>query len=91
MKIPNILAARAADAYTIEYLLMSGMLDGSKSECAIAINNVRKCFNSTPKQRQKTEAELFNEALKKVDEVHPNWNLSQYSIVLQEKPEKKKK
>lgn len=73
------------------YLLMSGLFDGSKSECAIAINNVRKCFNNTPKQRQKTEANLFNDALKRVDEVHPTWNLTQYSIVIEEKPEKKKK
>ncbi len=73
------------------YLLMSGLLDGSKSECSIAINNVRKCFNNTLKQRQKTEADLFNDALKKIDEVHPTWNLSQYAIVIQEKPDKKKK
>ena len=72
------------------YLLMSGLLDNSKSECIIAINNVRRCFNSTPKQRRKTEANLFNEALKKVDEAHPNWKLGEYSIVYEEKPEKKK-
>ena len=73
------------------YLLMSGLLDGSKSECLFAINNVRKCFNSTPKQRRKTEADLFNEALNKVDEIHPTWKLSEYHIVLEEKPEKNKK
>lgn len=73
------------------YLLMSGLFDGSKSECLIAINNVRKCFNNTPKQRRKTEATLFNESLKLVDEVHPKWELSQYSVVYEEKPEKKKK
>ena len=73
------------------YLLMSGLLDNSKSECTIAINNVRRCFNSTPKQRRQTEARLFNEALKKVDEVHPNWKLSEYSIKYEEKPETKKK
>ena len=72
------------------YLLMSGLLDNSKSECTIAINNVRRCFNNTPKQRQKTEANLFNEALKKVDEVHPNWKLSEFAIVIEEKPSKKK-
>ena len=72
------------------YLLMSGLLDNSKSECIIAINNVRRCFNNTPKQRQKTEANLFNEALKKVDEAHPNWKLAEYSITYEEKPEKKK-
>ena len=73
------------------YLLMSGLLDNSKSECIIAINNVRRCFNNTPKQRRQTEATLFNEALKKVDEAHPNWKLSEYAIVYEEKPEKKKK
>ena len=73
------------------YLLMSGLLDGSKSECIIAINNVRKCFNSTPKQRQQTEANLFNEALAKVDEAHPNWKLGEYKIVIEEKPTKEKK
>ena len=73
------------------YLLMSGLLDGSKSECLFAINNVRKCFNSTPKQRRKTEADLFNEALNKVDEIHPTWKLSEYHIVLEEKPQKAQK
>lgn len=73
------------------YLLMSGLLDGSKSECLLTINKVRKCFNSTPKQRQKIEADLFNEALAKVDELHPKWNLSQYKVVFEEKPDKKKK
>ena len=73
------------------YLLMSGLFDGSKSECSIAINNVRRCFNNTPKQRQKIEADLFNDALRKVDEVHPTWNLSQYKLVIEEKPQKKNK
>ncbi len=73
------------------YLLMSGLMDGSKSECMIAINNVRKCFNSTPKQRQKYEANLFNGALEKVNELHPTWKLMDYKIDYQEKPEKAKK
>lgn len=73
------------------YLLMSGLMDGSKSECMIAINNVRKCFNSTPKQRQKYEANLFNGALEKVNELHPTWKLTDYKIDYQEKPEKAKK
>lgn len=73
------------------YLLMSGLMDGSKSECMIAINNVRKCFNSTPKQRQKSEADLFNGALMKVNELHPTWKLDEYKIDFKEKPKKKKK
>ena len=72
------------------YLLMSGLLDGAKSECLIAINNVRKCFNSTPKQRRKTEATLFNEAINRINEVHPKWKFDQYLIQYEEKPEKQK-
>ena len=73
------------------YLLMSGLLDGSKSECLYAINNVSKCFNNTPKKRQTTEANLFNEALNRIDEMHPTWKLSEYHIVLEDKPVKEKK
>lgn len=73
------------------YILMSGLLDNSKSECLFAINKVRKCFNSTPKQRRKVEAELYNDVLKRIDEVHPNWKLSEYNIVYEEPVEKKKK
>lgn len=73
------------------YLLMSGLMDGSKSECMIAINNVRKCFNSTPEQRRKSEANLFNQAIDKVNELHPTWKLEQYKIDYKEKEPKKKK
>ena len=73
------------------YLLMSGLLDGAKSECMIAINNVRKCFNSTPKQRRKTEATLFNDAINRINELHPKWKFDQYLIQYEEEPEKKKK
>lgn len=73
------------------YLLMSGLLDGSKSECLIAINTAGKCFEGTPKQRKKTEADLFNAAIDKVDELHPTWKLSEYHIDYVEKPDKKKK
>ena len=73
------------------YLLMSGLLDGSKSECLFAINNASKCFNNTPKNRRKTEANLFNAAIDKIDELHPTWKLDEYHIEYEEKPEKKKK
>ena len=45
------------------YLLMSGLLDKSRSECIIALNNVYRAFKHTPKNRQHTEIVLFNEAL----------------------------
>ena len=73
------------------YLLMSGLLDGSKSECLFAINNAGKCFNNTPKQRRKVEADLFNDAIDKIDQLHPTWKLGEYHIEYVEQPEKKKK
>ena len=73
------------------YLLMSGLLDGSKSECLYAINNAGKCFGNTPKSRKKTEALLFNAAIDKINELHPSWKLTEYYINYEEKPVKKKK
>ena len=73
------------------YLLMSGLLDGSKSECLYAINNAGKCFNNTPKQRRKVEADLFNDAIDKIDQLHPTWKLSEYHIEYTEEIDKKKK
>lgn len=74
------------------YLLMSGLLDKSRSETLIAINNVSKAFNRTPKRRQNTEIALFNEALARVDEAHPDWEVGQYKLdFVKVKEEKKKK
>ena len=74
------------------YLLMSGLLDKSRSECLIAIKNVTKCFSRTPKQRQNTEIALFNEALERVNEAHPDWELLEYKLEkIVEKETKKKK
>ena len=62
------------------YLLMSGLLDKSRSECIIALNNVYSAFKRTPKNRQHTELVLFNEALQKVVDVHPDWELDGYKL-----------
>ena len=62
------------------YLLMSGLLDKSRSECIIALNNVYSAFKRTPKNRQHTELVLFNEALQKVVDVHPDWELEGYKL-----------
>ena len=73
------------------YLLMSGLFDKSKSETLIAINNVSKSFNKTPKQRQNTEIALFNEAIDRVDKAHPTWEIGQYKLeAIKEKPKAKK-
>ena len=62
------------------YLLMSGLLDRSRSECIIALNNVYRAFKHTPKNRQHTEVVLFNEALQKVIDAHPDWELEGYKL-----------
>ena len=62
------------------YLLMSGLLDKSRSECIIALNNVYRAFKHTPKNRQAVEITLFNEALDKVIQVHPDWELDGYKL-----------
>ena len=62
------------------YLLMSGLLDRSRSECVIALNNVYRAFKHTPKNRQHTELVLFNEALQKVVDAHPDWELEGYKL-----------
>ena len=62
------------------YLLISGLFDKSRSECFVAINKVKKAFKATPKSRQKVELELFNIALQKVIDVHPDWELQDYIL-----------
>ena len=67
------------------YLLMSGLLDKSRSECIIALNNVYRAFKHTPKNRQETEVTLFNEALEKVVAAHHDWELEGYKLQIQSK------
>ena len=67
------------------YLLMSGVLDKSRSECIIALNNVYRAFKHTPKNRQQTEITLFNEALDRVCKAHPDWELDGYKLQVAEK------
>lgn len=67
------------------YLLMSGLLDKSRSECIIALNNVYRAFKKTPKNRQATEVTLFNEALDRVIEAHADWELEGYKLQITSK------
>lgn len=67
------------------YLLMSGLLDKSRSECIIALNNVYRAFKHTPKNRQETEVTLFNEALDRVVAAHPDWELEGYRLEIKSK------
>lgn len=62
------------------YILMAGLLDKSRSECVIAINKVGKAYKKTAEPIKEIEKTLFNEALKKVNEAHPKWELDKFYI-----------
>ena len=62
------------------YMLMSGLLDKSRSETVLALNKVLKAYKKTNKERQAIEIKLYNEALNKVIEAHPKWDLSGYLL-----------
>ncbi|MGM9873580.1 MAG: hypothetical protein ACI31G_01495 [Bacilli bacterium] len=79
-KISNDISLPAIRAY----LLMSGLFDKSKSETLIALNNVMKAYKNTPKNRRQIEITLFNDALNKVIEAHPTWELENYLLVANE-------
>ena len=62
------------------YILMSGILDDSQSETMLALNKVLKAYKRTSESRQKFELKLYNEALNKVIEKHPKWELEGYLL-----------
>ena len=62
------------------YVLMSGLFDKSLSETERALNKVLKAYRRTNKARQETELKLYNEALKRVIEAHPSWNLEGFLL-----------
>ena len=62
------------------YILMSGLLDKSRSETELALNKVLRAYKKTSKSRQETELKLYNEALKRVIEAHPTWELDGYLL-----------
>ncbi|MCR5309363.1 MAG: hypothetical protein K6E21_04560 [Bacilli bacterium] len=74
------------------YILMAGLLDKSRSEVVIAINKVDKAIKKTPSNRKPIETQLFNDALKKVNNLHPKWELDKYYLeeVAVEKKEEEK-
>ena len=74
------------------YILLAGLIDKSKSEILLTINNIQKAFKSTPKARKAIEVKLFNNALDKVIEAHPKWGLNEYHLkeVVEEKDKEKK-
>ena len=62
------------------YVLISGLVDNSKSECNLALNKVYKAYKRTPKSRKEAELQLFNQALDLVIEAHPKWEVDKYKL-----------
>ena len=62
------------------YMLISGLVDNSKSECTLVLNKVYKAYKHTPKNRKEAELQLFNQALDLVIEAHPKWEVDKYKL-----------
>ena len=62
------------------YILMAGLLDKSRSECFLTLSRVYKVYKHIPESKKKIEAHLYNLAINKIDQVHPNWNIKEYLI-----------
>lgn len=73
------------------YILMEGLLDKSRSETVIALNKAPSAYKKTPANRKAVERQLFNDALKKVNDAHPKWELEKYYLPEEEAKEDKKK
>lgn len=55
------------------YMLTSSILEGSKSECLLALGKVVKAYKNTPSNKRAIEAALYNKALDKIIAAHPKW------------------
>lgn len=62
------------------YILMAGLLDKSRSECLIALQKLNKAYKNLPTNRKHSELVLFNDALEKVCNAHPKWELEIYKL-----------
>ena len=62
------------------YILLAGLLEGSRSECLYALKGLNKAYKNTAPSRKHAEVELFNDALEKVCQAHPKWELNIYKL-----------
>lgn len=62
------------------YILMAGLFDKSRSECALVLSKVAKAYKNTIPSRKHAELVLFNDALEKVCNAHPKWELDIYKL-----------
>ena len=62
------------------YILMAGLFDKSRNECVLALSKVVKAYKNTLPSRKHAELVLFNDALEKVCQAHPKWELDIYKL-----------
>ncbi len=62
------------------YMLVSGILNGSKSEVKYAVSRKYKAIKVTNVGRVKLENKLFDDALNKIDQAYPNWKIKEKEI-----------
>jgi len=72
------------------YILMSALLDKSRSETLLTLKNVYNAYKRTPTKRKETEAKLFNNALDLAIKAHPDWELEDYRLVIEKEKNKEK-
>ena len=63
------------------YVLITGLVDNSRSECMLALNKVYRAYKATPKNRRGAELNYFNQAIDIVNELHPKWEVDKYRLV----------
>ena len=54
------------------YILLSGLVDRSRSECVRSLDKVYKLYKHTPEERKQLETKLFNNAIDLVNKKHPD-------------------
>ena len=62
------------------YILLSGLVDRSRSECVRSLDKVYKIYKHTPEEKRQLETKLFNNAIDMINEKHPDWGISDYRI-----------
>ena len=62
------------------YILLSGLVDRSRSECVRSLDKVYKLYKHTPEEKKQLETKLFNNAIDLVNEKHSDWGIGDYRI-----------
>ena len=62
------------------YILLSGLVDRSRSECVRSLDKIYKIYKHTPEERKQLETKLFNKAIDLINEKHPDWGVADYHI-----------